>query len=374
MLQSLEIENFRQFSHFTIPKLGRINLLTGKNNSGKTSVLEAIYLLMTQEHPAQSIVNLHINRGEVSPLGNSGEYVIGNSREYIAEITHLFHNRNVNNGEVIRIWGLHQEGTKESISIQIDTSQKGGLKLHSLSDIRKETWPKLLLEKQNQNSGLLSYSVDISPDFKIPFDRSLYSQDSSSYDQDLEFLVSTDLDSGKVAKLFDEIVLTSKEDLVIEAIQIIEPNIKRIAPDHGKFERVNLSSRQGFLVQLRDEHDRTPMGSMGDGIWRLLGIALTMVNAKGQVLLIDEIDAGFHYSVMIDLWKFIWKSAKELDIQVFATTHSGDCWEALGELIEAEEIYDDEVMIHRIDAKHDHSVSYDTDKIVIAAEDQVEVR
>lgn len=372
MLQSLEIENFRQFSHFTIPKLGRINLLTGKNNSGKTSILEAIYLLMTQEHPAQSIVNLHINRGEVSPLGNSGEYV--NSREYIAEITHLFNNRNVNNGEVVRILGLHQEGTKESISIQIDTSQKGGLKLHSLSDIRKETWPKLLLEKQDQNFGSLSYSVDISPDFKIPFDRSLYSQDSSPYDQDLEFLVSTDLNSEKVAKLFDEIVLTPKEDLVIEAIQIIEPKIRRIAPDHGKFERVNLSSRQGFLIQFRDENNRNPMGSMGDGIWRLLGIALTMVNAKGQVLLIDEIDTGFHYSVMVDLWKFIWKSAKKLDIQVFATTHSRDCWEALGELIEAEEIYDDEIMIHRIDAKRDHSTSYDTDKIVIAAEDKVEVR
>jgi len=116
------------------------------------------------------------------------------------------------------------------------------------------------------------------------------------------------------------------------------------------------------------------MGSMGDGIWRLLGIALTMVNAKGKVLLIDEIDTGFHYSVMVDLWKLIWKTAKELDIQVFATTHSRDCWEALGELIEAEEIYGDEIMIHRIDAKRDRSTSYDTDKIVIAAEDQVEVR
>jgi len=366
MLQSLEIENFRQFSHFTIPKLGRINLLTGKNNSGKTSVLEAIHLLMTTEHPAQVIVNLQINRGEVSPLGNSGEY--------IAEITHLFHNRDASKGEVIKISGLDEEANKISTIIQVDSSKKGIPGLHSLGDIRRETWPKLFLEKKSQDVDPLRYSVDISPDFKLPFDRSFYLQDAFSYDKNVHFLASTNLESGRIAELFDEIVLRPEEDLVIEAIRIIEPSIKRVAPDHSKLERINLSARQGFLTQLFDGTGRSPMGSMGDGIWRLLGIALTMVNAKGKVLLIDEIDTGFHYSVMVDIWKLIWKTAKELDIQVFATTHSRDCWEALGELIEAEEIYDNEIMIHRIDAKRDRSISYDTDKIVIAAEDQVEVR
>ncbi len=369
MLQSLEIENFRQFSHFTIPKLGRINLLTGKNNSGKTSVLEAIHLLMTTEHPAQVIVNLQINRGEVSPLGNSGEY--------IAEVTHLFHNRNADKGEVIKISGLSEEPAKNHIVIQIDANKEGISGLHSLSDIRRETWPKLFLEKQSRNMEPLRYSVDISPDFKLPFDRSFYLQDDFSYDEKSHFLTSTNLESGKVAELFDEIVLKPEENRVIKAIQIIEPRINRIAPDHGKLERTNLSSRQGFLTQIIDENGRTPMGSMGDGIWRLLGISLTMVNAKGKVLLIDEIDTGFHYSVLVDLWKLIWRTARDLDIQIVATTHSQDCWKALGELIYdegGEQLHDNEIMIHRINPQKNEAISIFTDEIIDAVQSQIEVR
>ena len=48
MLRSLKIENFRCFQNFELQQLGRINLLVGKNNSGKTSILEAVHLLTSQ--------------------------------------------------------------------------------------------------------------------------------------------------------------------------------------------------------------------------------------------------------------------------------------------------------------------------------------
>ena len=44
MLDSLRIKNFRSLQDFEIPKLGRVNLLVGKNNSGKSTVLEALRL------------------------------------------------------------------------------------------------------------------------------------------------------------------------------------------------------------------------------------------------------------------------------------------------------------------------------------------
>jgi len=116
------------------------------------------------------------------------------------------------------------------------------------------------------------------------------------------------------------------------------------------------------------------MGSMGDGIWRLLGIALTMVNAKGKVLLIDEIDTGFHYSVMVDIWKLIWKTAKELDIQIFATTHSRDCWEALGEVVAMNQVSPEEIMLHRIDSSRSKSITFTSQQLVIAANRDLEVR
>ncbi|WP_202222010.1 AAA family ATPase [Okeania sp. KiyG1] len=45
MLKSLTINNFRCFQSFELQNLGRVNLLVGMNNSGKTSILEAIQLL-----------------------------------------------------------------------------------------------------------------------------------------------------------------------------------------------------------------------------------------------------------------------------------------------------------------------------------------
>ncbi|GAC1393566.1 MAG: hypothetical protein NVS4B11_00190 [Ktedonobacteraceae bacterium] len=42
ILPSLEIRNFRGFHHLQIERLGRVNLIVGKNNIGKTSLLEAL--------------------------------------------------------------------------------------------------------------------------------------------------------------------------------------------------------------------------------------------------------------------------------------------------------------------------------------------
>jgi hypothetical protein len=42
MLNSLIIRNFRALAELEVSKLGRVNLIVGKNNAGKSSVLEAL--------------------------------------------------------------------------------------------------------------------------------------------------------------------------------------------------------------------------------------------------------------------------------------------------------------------------------------------
>ena len=44
ILDSVEINGFRAFRHLRIEHLGRVNLIVGKNNVGKTSFLDAIWL------------------------------------------------------------------------------------------------------------------------------------------------------------------------------------------------------------------------------------------------------------------------------------------------------------------------------------------
>ena len=70
------------------------------------------------------------------------------------------------------------------------------------------------------------------------------------------------------------------------------------------------------------------MKTYGEGVFKLFGISLALVNSENGMLLIDEIEGGLHYSVLLDVWKLIFKTAKDLNVQVFATTHSSDCIEA----------------------------------------------
>lgn len=116
---------------------------------------------------------------------------------------------------------------------------------------------------------------------------------------------------------------------------------------------------------------RIPIGSMGDGIWRLLGIALALVQARGGVLLVDEIDTGLHYSVLIDMWRLVFETARQLDVQVFATTHSRDCYEALAAVTEPDRT---EISLQRIERGKREAIAFSEVEIRQAAERGLEVR
>jgi hypothetical protein len=186
-----------------------------------------------------------------------------------------------------------------------------------------------------------------------------------------QFVTSSALKSEELIELFDQIVLTPEENFVQEALQTIEPKIERIA-SVGQYRRSE--AREGFVVRLSDSHQRVPIGSMGDGIWRILGLALATVGAADGVLFVDEIDTGLHFSTMSDMWTLIWETAKRLNIQVFATTHSSDCWTSLASIAGREDIAEDGITIQRIERDKDVSVVFSEREIVVAANRDIEVR
>ncbi|MFY0576805.1 AAA family ATPase [Cystobacter fuscus] len=119
---------------------------------------------------------------------------------------------------------------------------------------------------------------------------------------------------------------------------------------------------------------RVPIGSMGEGIKRLLVLAMSMAKSAGGYLLADEIDTGLHYSVMVKMWKLVVETARRLNIQVFATTHSLDCIQALAGLYESDPDVRDDISLHRIEKGAEASIRYSADEILAAARRQVEVR
>lgn len=53
--QTINISHFRGIEHIKLTSLKQVNLIVGKNNSGKTSVLESFFLLAGMSEPRLTI-------------------------------------------------------------------------------------------------------------------------------------------------------------------------------------------------------------------------------------------------------------------------------------------------------------------------------
>ena len=380
MLQSLKIEGFRGFQSFEMANLGRINLLVGKNNSGKTSILEAIQFLYVQN-------NLDIF---LETISYRGEFSWSESnRTKVFEICHLFPGHEIIPSKEIIIIGSresHQESVTisvKSIPIQLSLFSDKNDDLNNDNIFDDEEWNKLLLSiRWSQSQKPIELELLANGTLARDSIRRMASLSRISHKIgidnkiELRFLTPFSLTSSDMAALFDNIVLSPLEDLIIESLKIIEPKIERIASiGSGKYSTANnLGVRGGFLIKIKNHDQPIPIGSLGDGFWRMLGLVLAMVNLENGILLVDEIDSGLHFTVMTDMWKVVWETAKKLNIQVFATTHSRDCWQSLAELITEEKITDNEITIQRIDKEKEKAVSFNTRQIYLASERDIEVR
>ena len=134
----------------------------------------------------------------------------------------------------------------------------------------------------------------------------------------------------ELADLWDETTLSPNETFVLQALQIIEPDVQGLAfvknSEADRFSRTR--DTRVAIVKLKLQEMPVPLNSMGDGMLRILQLILAVFPARGGVLLIDELENGLHYSVQEEVWKMIFMLAEKLDIQVFATTHSWDCIES----------------------------------------------
>jgi predicted ATPase len=100
----------------------------------------------------------------------------------------------------------------------------------------------------------------------------------------------------------------------------------------------------------------------------MLAMAIAITHCKGGILLVDEIDTGLHYTVMAEMWKLIYNAAKELDVQVFATTHSYDCVYSLAPLCGPSngEGGEDAITVQRIEMGKSKAVPYNETEIKTA--------
>ena len=123
-----------------------------------------------------------------------------------------------------------------------------------------------------------------------------------------QFISTESLSPDELVAMWNDIVLTESEDRVLTALRFIEGRIERVAAVVARqpYYFYPSGGRGGFKVKLRDA-PAIPIGSLGDGIWRMMAMAIALVRSKGGTLLVDEIDTGLHYTVQADMWRLIIK-------------------------------------------------------------------
>jgi AAA15 family ATPase/GTPase len=371
MLKSLKIENFRCFPSFEMGQLGRLNLIVGTNNSGKTSILEAVQLLTSQSH-------FEILEILKSVMIRRDECINNENGENELDIRHLFSDRTIHAGNKFSIGEIHNDLEKIAVSLSYIgenhlVSVRSLKNNHMLTGGMESHLPDLRGFEINIEKLSVNLKLSLSPNDGLSFNSiSGFRKDLRNMPTRTQVIGLGSLTMEQTIELFDKIVLTQEEDFVTETIQLLEPNIKRIAVTGFEHTKQNIS-RRSFMAKLANK-DRIPIGSMGDGVWRIFGLALAIVNAKDGVLLVDEIDTGLHFTVMSDMWKMLWETAKRLNVQIFATTHSNDCWQSLADIANAENPSEDGITIHRIEKGKPQSIVFTEDEIAIAAEEGIEVR
>lgn len=344
MLTALKIKGFRALEDFVVPKLGRVNLIVGKNNSGKSTVLEALELYAGNANfnLLEKLANSHDERSRFH------DEAIDSQPEDLPFASFFTGRKFPDSDEGIEIG---DPNTSDFLTIQhgyqieqVERISRNGAEFSRVRSIRISKSDTDLLETDPVSEAIFVNRGDFQ--FSLPLKEELRPGARLGI---LPFLkgsipcavVPTQfVDVNDLADEWDRIALTDSQEVVKKALQLIAPNFVDISfvrsDEDSSRPRYSSSARRTLSrtakVRLRD-HDRpVPLGSMGDGMLRVLQLVLKVFSAKGGFLLIDEFENGLHYSVQEKVWGQIFDLAEELNIQIFATTHSWDCIESFAKV------------------------------------------
>ncbi|MGA1283520.1 MAG: AAA family ATPase, partial [Prochlorothrix sp.] len=329
MLKSLRIQNFRVFQDLTIDRLAPVNLIVGRNNIGKTTLLEALNLYYSP-NVFQNACDLLTQRHEFSPQDSS----------LMVSWQNLFHQPQ---DQVARL----------QISEDLAAEEDPILHPSTLSIVPKWMWKESRAEAGEthviqqqfgeeppldadaievlvayQGGDIIGYTdVRSRSDWGMPYKVHRAIQDRSAKLHCLLLPFGSKAVVGvDVAKLWDDAVLSDQEDRVLALLRLVEPQLNKV-----RIIQDQTSGKRLVFVKIADQKP-VPLNRLGDGIARLFELAVSLVNLEaGATLLVDEFDAGVHYSVLTDVWCTILETAQTLGVQVFATTHSWDCIQAFQE-------------------------------------------
>ena len=365
-LESLSIEGFRGIDTLTIPRLGRVTLLVGKNGVGKTTALDAVRVYAAHGD-FSAMADVLKNRDEIIvALDDKDEEFI------IPDWAALFHGRTRIADACLVIGPL--AGAMASVRIIDESSERGAspappyrLEVDFAGEVSQSPW--LIPEA---TKGRARYGNMVGPRVSRGA-RQAWEPSMHPAAVPCESLGPGPVDNADLVRLWDAVALTDEEDQAIDALRLVYGGVKRVAVIGDDAATARRGGRRA-VVRMENGAQPVPLLSLGEGAARLFGTALALVNAKDGFLLIDEAENGIHYSLMADYWRMALETAERLNVQVLATTHSWDCVRGFARALDAVEGADGIVYRIRRAPSGLAAIDYTLKDLRVIADQLIEVR
>lgn len=357
-LRDLTVEGYRGIRHLRLPELGRVNLFVGKNNAGKTSLLEAIRI-HAEPQPLAALRQLLRQRTEHSVFRSA---VLRRREDEISE-TDL------------------REAARVAESLFFRTQEtRSPLEARFTCSGRLGGTTRLFLPWRNganeAHERPAYFSSDEDPLVAVERAGAVSNLPLKGVlgifapgDEEVLLVGAGGFEPGRIASYWSRAAALGHAPMVDEAFRSFMPEARRVFVLAGRD-----ALTPSIAIEVEGEERPALLPELGDGARRVLGIVLAMINTAGGVLLIDEVENGIHHSVQWEVWDGIFSLASELHVQVFATTHS---WDAVVGFQYAANRSPDAGMLYRLEREPDGNVyteRYTEADVAIAAEQQIEVR
>ena len=323
-IKNINIKNFRGIDHLTIEDFSRVNVFLGQNNSGKTTMLEAIAMLMSMSNPdvPQAINAVRARK----PFSN------------FIDVQYFFNNLDVTTPPEVK--AELSDGSFRHLTLALSYV------FDELADPKNEP---------QQQMGAVKYVNTLEMNFEIAKGTTRQSHKSwlrvnpqglvvnrKVADGYLEnkraWLTPSDLMTSNLANDLAELFKRNRKDTILALLKLFDTRINSIE-----------ILTDDIYVGFEGMSQMLSVSMMGDGLRRYLNIVASAANPLIDILLIDEIDNGLHYSVYKKLWQALFALAEASNKQIFVTTHSKETLGHLNKMLEEHVEYQQELRIFTLE-------------------------
>ena len=308
LLKRLLIKSHRGIQELSFDELGETSVILGSNNSGKSSILEAVSLLLRPLDPSQWVQ-------------------LARQRDSDIELASAL-------WSIFRFKGILQldDGPQQSEPLEIEGVLGAERRTLAARALASEDWNS---EESEAATVRIETTTNGSNQHALVFRQGERAQWGQGVEHFRCFTITpvTHRSSKTLVEHLSRVVDEGEKSLALDMLQLFDPDIESLDVSAGL-------RRQTVVVKHR-ERGTVDLASFGDGLRRVTALALALSRAQQGVLLIDELESGIHPTVLSDVVQKLLLAAARAEVQIIATTHSLEALDAVlqgsGRLAEAEE-------------------------------------